>query len=39
MWWIPVPRGVQSQAGQGSEQPDGAVGVLVHCRGVRGDDF
>ena len=25
---------IQGQAGPGSEQPDGAVGGPVHCRGV-----
>jgi len=30
----PVPGDVQGQAGQGSEQPDVAVCVPVHCRGV-----
>ena len=30
-----VPGGTQGQAGWGSEQPDGAVGVSVHCTGVR----
>ena len=29
-----VPRNTQGQAGQGSEHPDQAVGVPVHCRGV-----
>ena len=32
----PVPGGIQSQAGPGSEQP---VGVPVHCRGVGLDDL
>jgi len=27
-----IPGDIQSQAGQGSEQPDVAVGVPVHCR-------
>ena len=30
----PIPRDIQSQAEQGSEQPDGAIGIPVHCRGV-----
>ena len=30
----PIPGDVQCQAGWGSEQPDLAVGVPVHCRGV-----
>jgi len=30
----PVPGGIQCQAEQGSEQPDVAVGVPVHYRGV-----
>jgi len=38
-WWMPVPRDTQSQAGQGSEQPDWAVGVPVHCRGDGLDDL
>ena len=25
---------IKGEAGWGSEQPDGAVGVPVHCRGV-----
>ena len=29
----------QGQAGHGSEQPDVAVDVPVHCRGVKLDDF
>jgi len=29
-----VPGDIQGQAEQGSEQPDIAVGVPVHCRGV-----
>jgi len=28
-----------SRSGQGSEHPDGAVGVSVHCRGVGLDDI
>lgn len=31
----PVPEYTRGQARQGSEQPDIAVGVLVHGRGVR----
>jgi len=30
----PVCGDIQGQAGQISEQPDVAVGVTVHCRGV-----
>ena len=30
----PVPGDIQGQAGPGFEQPDLAVGVPVHCRGV-----
>jgi len=30
----PVPADTQGQAGWGSEQPDLAVSILVHCRGV-----
>ena len=30
----PVPGDIQGQAGQGTEQPHLAVGVLVHCREV-----
>jgi len=33
----PIPGGIQGQAGQGSEQPDPAVDVPVHCRGVELD--
>ena len=32
-----IPGDGQGQAGQGSEQPDGDVGVPVPCRGVRLD--
>jgi len=32
-----IPGDIQGQAGQGSEQPDLAVGVPVHCRGVGSD--
>ena len=28
----PIPGDTQGQAGQGSEQPDVAVGVPVHCK-------
>ena len=35
----PIPGDVQGLAGQGSEQPDPAVDVLVHCRGVGTDVF
>ena len=30
----PISGDIQVQAGWGSEQPDVAVGVPVHCRGV-----
>jgi len=30
----PVPGAIQGQARRGSEQPDLAVGVPVHCRGI-----
>ena len=30
---------VQVQVGRGAEQPDQAVGVSVHCRGVGLDDL
>ena len=33
----PVPGDIQGQAGQGSEQSDGAAHVSVHCRGVEPD--
>ena len=29
-----IPGDIQGQAGQGTEQPHLAVGVLVHCREV-----
>jgi len=35
----PIPRDIQGQAGQGSEQPDLAVRVPVHCKGVGLDDL
>ena len=35
----PIPGGLQGQAGQGSEQPDLAVGAPVHCRGVGLNDI
>jgi len=35
----PIPGHSQGQAGRGSEQPDQAVGVPVHCRGVGLDNF
>ena len=35
----PVPGDVQGQAGQGSEQPDLAMHVPVHCRGVELGDL
>ena len=34
--WIPIPGDIQGQAGQ-AEQPDLAVGVPVHCKGVGPD--
>ena len=34
-----IPGDAQGQAGQGSEQPDLAVGVPVHCRGVGVDQL
>jgi len=34
----PVRGDIQSQAGRGSEQPDVAAGIPVHCRGVGLDD-
>jgi len=33
----PIPGGIQSQAGQGYEQPDLEVDIPVHCRGVGPD--
>ena len=30
----PIPGDIQGQAGPGSEQPDLAMGVPVHCRRV-----
>ena len=33
----PIPGDIQGQAGQGSEQPDPAVGVPVQCRAVGPD--
>ena len=35
----PVLRDTQDQAARGSEQPNLAVGVPVHCRGVGLDDL
>jgi len=35
----PIPGDSQGQAGRGSEQPDLAVGVAVHCRRVGLDDL
>jgi len=35
----PVIGNTQGQAGRGSEQPDVAVGVPVHCRAVGPDGF
>jgi len=36
---VPSLGDVQGQAGPGSEQPDVAVGVPVHCRGFGLDDL
>ena len=33
----PIPGDILGQAGRGSEQSDGAVGVPVHCGGVELD--
>ena len=33
----PLPGDTQGQPGRGSEQPDQAVGVPVHCKGVGKD--
>jgi len=35
----PIPGDIQGQVGWGSEQPDPAIGVPVHCRGVGLDDL
>ena len=35
----PVPGDIQGRAGQGSEQPDVAVGVPVHYRGFGPGDL
>ena len=35
----PIPGNTQGQVGRGSEQPDLAVGVPVHCREVGPDDL
>ena len=35
----PIHGGIQSQAGGGSEQPDVAVGVPAHCRGIGLDEL
>ena len=35
----PVPGDIQCQAGPGSEQPNLAIGVPVHCRGLGLDDL
>lgn len=35
----PIPEDTHGQVGQGSECPDVAVGVSVHCRRVGLDDF
>ena len=37
--WNQLPRDIQGQAGWDSEQPDVAVGVPVHSRGVGPDDL
>ena len=34
-----VHGGIQDQTGQGSDHPDVAVGVPVHCRGIGLDDL
>ena len=34
-----LSRGIQGQAGPGSEQPDLAIDVPVHCRGVGLDEL
>ena len=36
---LTVSENTQGQGGWDSEQPDLAVGVPVHCRGVGLDDF
>jgi len=36
---VDAPSLIQGQTGQGSEQPDVAVGVPAHCRGVGLDDL
>jgi len=35
----PIPEDTHGQVGRGSECPDVAVGVSVHCRTVGLDDF
>jgi len=35
----PIPGNSQDGAGWGSEQPDLAVGIPVHCRRVGSDDL
>jgi len=35
----PIPGDIQVQAGWGSEQPDLAIDVPVHCRRVKLDDL
>ena len=37
-WVCPVPRNVQDQVGQGSEQPDLIEDVTAHFRGIGLDD-
>jgi len=37
--WYPIPGDIHGQAGEGSEQPDLAVGISVCCRGVGLDDL
>ena len=35
----PIPGDTQGQAGRGSKQPDGAVGVPIYFQGVGLDDL
>jgi len=39
MWWIPHPWRHARPDWRGSEHPDWAVGISVHCRGVGPDGF